>query len=780
MGYNMPDMAVSNAEKDSLKFGLEYGKYIEGEWFSSGRYQLRRSQIEKLREHLSGEVDASEFKPMFTKSKDANALGIDWTYMSHMPRVITSVVEGFSYDMYRTSVKGIDAYSSKQRSNFKKERIKDMLGLEASKKMSQALGYDLMPKGYVPNSIEELNVYMELEYKMGHEIAMELGIQKVFEINDWRELFNMNVEELSLIGQAQIAVEYDSGKAINQRYVRSEDFIYSEDYSHTRDGRGRYYFGEVRTLTVAEVVKMGGGHISMEEIRKMVGSNSANYAQLTDFTAEDLSRTVEVISFVFKTTRDRVFKEKGNKHGSYKLLRKEDDWTPPKDSRSIIVNSPYDVWYEGVFVCGTETMLKYGLVDNMMRDPRNDKKALSPYIMYKLSTSSLGERIKNICDEIYITKIKLRQLIQKLRPHGIAIDIDGLSKLTLASGEIIDEKRQVELFNEDGNLLFSSKNLIDDSGVSRPPIHDLAVSNGSELKELVDIHNMYLGQLNEITGINPQAMGAAPPSRTSEGVYQGTLAAAQRVVNNIYNGNLSIQQRVSECSISRLQSASVHGEMRKLTEAILGEYTSDMLRELANIHKYQYVLNIDVKPTNEEKAKLQQDLAMALQTGTITIADKIEIETIENIKLARQMIRIKERQKIAMSEKMKEADNKRQIEQINAAKQAEIEKAQMLADIESKGKLAEIQAKGQIVMFEASAKMKAISLTKQWDLKIAQVTSGQKSQLENVKEDRKDKRTKIQAEQQSELVEQRQNQSGAKKFVEPEIPQLDNINYNQQ
>ena len=40
--------------------------------------------------------------------------------------MINAIVEGFSYDKYRTTVKGIDMHSQEKRSKFRREKLKAM------------------------------------------------------------------------------------------------------------------------------------------------------------------------------------------------------------------------------------------------------------------------------------------------------------------------------------------------------------------------------------------------------------------------------------------------------------------------------------------------------------------------------------------------------------------------------------------------------------------------------------------------------------------------------
>jgi hypothetical protein len=56
----------------------------------------------------------------------------------------------------------------------------------------------------------------------------------------------------------------------------------------------------------------------------------------------------------------------------------------------------------------------------------------------------------------------------------------------------------------------------------------------------------------------------------------------------------------------------------------------------------------------------------------------------------------------------------------------------------------------------------------QYNMQLTQAETGGKQQIETAKEDRKDERTKIQATQQSEMIEQRANRKPPKNFQQKE------------
>jgi len=149
---------------------------------------------------------------------------------------------------------------------------------------------------------------------------------------------------------------------------------------------------------------------------------------------------------------------------------------------------------------------------------------------------------------------------------------------------------------------------------------------------------------------------------------------------------------------------------------------------MSDLYLYDFGIFLELAPDDEQKAMLENNIQMSLQQQTIDLEDAIEIREIKNVKLANQLLKIRRKKKMQQDQQAKQQNMQAQAQanaqQQQAAAQAEIQKQQALKGIEIEG------------------------------LKTR----------EKEKEDRKDERTRIQASQQSELIEQRKGNQPAKKF----------------
>jgi hypothetical protein len=193
----------------------------------------------------------------------------------------------------------------------------------------------------------------------------------------------------------------------------------------------------------------------------------------------------------------------------------------------------------------------------------------------------------------------------------------------------------------------------------------------------------------------------------------------------------------------------------------ISAYNVETLDEIQNLNLHDFGIFLELEPDHEEKAQLEQNIQVALQTQGIDLEDAIDIRQIKNIKLANQMLKLKREQK----KKEDQANQKAMIEaqaQANAkaAEQAamnEVEKQQALAQTEIQIEQAKSQFEIQRMEQEALIKKQLMAEEFQYQLQLAQAQVSKDREKEQFIEDRKDKRTQIQATQQSKMIEQRQN-----------------------
>ena len=200
----------------------------------------------------------------------------------------------------------------------------------------------------------------------------------------------------------------------------------------------------------------------------------------------------------------------------------------------------------------------------------------------------------------------------------------------------------------------------------------------------------------------------------------------------------------------------------------IGAHNVGILEELSELHLYDFGIFIELAPDEEQKAVLENNIQVALQQQSIELEDAIDLREIKNVKLANQLLKIRRKKKQERDQQIQERNMQLQSQNnqaaAQAAAQAEVQKNQASMQMEAQLE----QTKSQLKMVEQEAenkyKKELLELEFQMKMQLKQMESSALSSKETMKEDRKDQRTKIQATQQSQMIEQRNNDSGAKNF----------------
>jgi hypothetical protein len=183
---------------------------------------------------------------------------------------------------------------------------------------------------------------------------------------------------------------------------------------------------------------------------------------------------------------------------------------------------------------------------------------------------------------------------------------------------------------------------------------------------------------------------------------------------------------------------------------------------------HDFGIFLELEPDDEEKQQLEQNIQIALQAGGINLEDAIDIRQIKNIKLANESIKFKRKKKEEADRADKQANIQAQAQAnaqaAEAAAMSEVQKQQALAQTKIQIEQSKSQFEIQKLQQEAEIKKQLMEVEFQYNMQLAQAQSGVKKDNEKYKEDRKDDRTKIQATQQSELIDQRKNDSLPKNF----------------
>jgi len=773
-----PSQFVSDKEKASEEFGLQIGQAIQYEWFkkdSSGcRFYSQWKDFHRLRLYARGEQSVAKYKNELSIDGDLSYLNLDWTPIPILPKFIDIVVNGMSDRLFKVKAYAQDAMSQEHRSAYQ-----DMIeGQMVAKPILQTIMDKTGANPFVtdpadlPNTDEELALYMQLNYKPAIEIAEETAINTIFEANHYDDIRKRVDYDQTVIGIGIAKHEFLKGDGVRISYVDPASVIYS--YTEDPFFKDCFYWGEIKTVPINELKKIDPTltNADLEEISNY-SQSWWDYYNVAQFYNNDIffKDTTTLLYFNYKTTKDIVYKKKTSDTGNIKMIEKDDTFNPPQemmdDGNFEKVSKTIDVWYEGIMVMGTNFLIKWEMAENMVRPKSATQHAMPNYVacaprMYKGVIESLTRRMIPFADLIQITHLKLQQVISKVVPDGVFIDADGLNEVDLGTGAAYNPEDALRLYFQTGSVIGRSFTQDGDFNNARVPITQLTSNSGaSKTQMLLSNYNHYLSQIRQVTGLNEARDGSTPDPNALVGVQKLAALNSNTATRHILESSLYIYRTLAEALTYRISDILEYADFRDEFTNQIGKYNVNILNSIKDLYIYDFGIFIEVSPDEEQKAQLEQNIQIALTKGDINLEDAIDIREIKNIKVANQLLKLKRKSKQDREEKMA-----MQTQAMQAQIQAQSQ--QMAAEMSMQKQQAEIQGKMQLKQAEISFDIEKMKIEAQLKAQLMQQEFNLSMQLngmdmaslqarETEKEKAKSDRIALQNTQQSKLINQRKN-----------------------
>ena len=776
-----PSQVVSDLEKMSSEYGLKVAKAIESEWFygdyGSQRFRTNFNNFHRLRLYARGEQSVQKYKDELSINGDLSYLNLDWRPVPIIPKFVDIVVNGIAERTYDIKAFSQDPHGVSKRTEYMEELLKDMRTKELNQLSKQAFGLDLSttPEEKLPDSEEELALHMQLTYKQAIEIAEEQAINVLFEANKYELTKKRFFYDLTVLGIGCVKNTFNTSEGVKVEYVDPMNLVYS--YTESPYFEDIYYAGEIKTIPINELKKEFPNltNEDLEEIEKQPNTvsvrNNRSYYDKTD------NNQINVLYFNYKTYMNEVYKLKQTGSGGLKVIVKDDSFNPPievLDSNFEKISRSVEVLYEGVLILGTKILLKWELASNMMRPKSDNSKVKMNYAivaprMYRGRIESLVDRITGFADMIQLTHLKLQQVMSRMIPDGVYLDADGIAEVDLGNGTNYNPQEALNMFFQTGSVIGRSLTSDGDMNPGKVPIQEIASGNGgAKMQSLIANYNYYLQMIRDVTGLNEARDGSTPDKNALVGLQKIAAANSNTATRHILQSGLFLTAETAECLSLRISDIIEYSETKDAFIQSIGVHNVATLEELSDLHLHDFGIFLELEPDEEEKQILENNIQAAISQQGIDLEDAIDLRQIKNVKLANQLLKIKRRKKferdqIAQQQNIQaQAQANAQAQQVAA--QAEVQKQQSIAQIESQMEQLKAQLESQKMQQEVFAKKELMQLEFQMNLRLKALEVQSLKSREKEKEDRKDNRTKIQATQQSELIDQRKNEKPPKNF----------------
>ena len=705
---NFPSQAVSDLEKMSSEYGLKVARAIEQEWFNdsvSNRYTATQNNFRNLRLYARGEQSIQKYKDELSINGDLSYLNLDWKPVPIIPKFVDIVVNGMSNRSFNIKAYSQDQYGVSKRTEYMESIIRDMESKEFNDQAAQLFNMDLYEnkKEDLPDTQEELDIHMQLNYKQAVEIAEEQAINVLLDGNNYDIIRQRLLYDLTVLGMGCVKTNFNWSDGVTVEYVDPANIV----YSHTESPyfEDIYYIGEVKTIPINELAREFDTltEYDLEDIHK---NSSKRTGRNTSIEVNDKNK-VQVLYFNFRTYMNDVYKVKETGSGGYKAIEKPDTFNPPEDKEGGYsrLQRSVECVYEGAIVLGTDKLLKWKKAENMMRSKSDFNKVKMNYSlvaprMFEGRIESIVSRITGFADMIQLTHLKLQQVMSRMVPDGVYLDADGLAEIDLGNGTNYNPQEALNMFFQTGSVIGRSFTGDGDPNPGKVPIQQIASSGGqNKIGSLIQTYNYYLQMIRDVTGLNEARDGSMPDPKSLVGVQKMAAANSNVATRHVLLGSLFLTAEVAEALSLRISDILEYSPTADAFVQAIGAHNVATLKEMSELHLYDFGIFIELEPDEEDKQLLENNIQTALAQQLIDLDDAIDIREVRNLKLANQLLKIKRKNKLARDQKMQQ-------ENIQAQAQANSQSQQQAAQVEMQRDQAQSQASLQLETTKSEAKLK--------------------------------------------------------------------------
>ena len=712
--YNKPNLLAPRSEKLKPEFGLKFGKYIVSRAIGDdfNYYKQRRDRIKKARAYAQGDQNNDIYKQIYNATGDRSPMNLDFTPLGIGSKYFNALVQDVMGE-FDVQIRAIDPTSMSKR----KAKRDELLGAYYSKdfleEFESKTGIKVSKEMIIPDSVEEVDLHMNINYKQSVEIAMKQAVTYTLALNNYAdEQRRLVAADIINGGKAVVKVELDPSYGIRTKYVDIENFISSE--TNSPQGDDLAWAGEIKWMTISDIRRISDlTEKQLQEIyqshrgrwgnEKFYGDYTANFNNSNDNTQFEYfydSLVVPVVNFCFKATdRDRV-KVTKSKYGERRYIKSdeyeteyekfekelktkkevtEEDKEKLKKLKAKNVSVEEDVYesvYEGYHIADTDYVFNYGLMRNMVRPHKSLKAVELPYKVfatsyYNMTNKSPMEDIIPYIDQINIAHLKMQQVIARAMPQLTTINIDSWLEFSMGGKDWSPLELQDVV---DATWTAYHKGTDENGQYVQPPIQSQALQ--INLEPYIATINHYMMMIRQTLGFTPEREGLTS-SKQLVGVTELSIESSRAATYFINHAVDTISKKVVEDVCWRIQDIPEESPLYSLYEEAIGSADMSVISSMDEIALADFGIFVSTKPDNEEKLNLERDIQTHIANKELRIEDAMMVRKLSKssgIDTAYQYMRVKRQkyveEQMMREQQLKQMDEQRQLRSQQMAMQA--------------------------------------------------------------------------------------------------------------
>lgn len=613
----------------------------------TGYIQTRNNKISEMDTLADGEQSMIEFLDFMGIDGKEAYVNMDIKPLKILPAYVHNIVQRFMERDERPTVEAIDEGSLEEKKKAKDNAEFRLLKGQEISELQQGVPVPLEdPGAYTPTDEDDLEFYFEEEWQDPLSIEFQKKIYNTLLDNAYAETKRKLINNIVRHGMLAVKVFKDKNGRTKIRVCKNQNMVYG--YSERDDFGDCTVIGERRKYKVVQFRTMFPEIPEMKVFEYYKKSNPSVTTDWDDRYRDSSTRFyddahIDVLEFDTITAASKQFLTKKTRNNKTIVLRAE----PDKDYGNMKpVHMQQEVVYCGVYVESAREMVQWKLAENMIIPHKNMGEVMSSYVVIIPNNTDMKPRpiIDRVVTSIRMmcfTHLKIMQLMLKMRPDGVAIDIDGLQDVDLGSGPMSPLKLQA-ISDQTGYYYYKS---IGDDGETRRDIPVKAIENNnivSKLQSLITNYNFYQEQLRSVIGVNEYTEGRGVSPKTGLGVIENQVTASNRNTEFIYEAFIKGLEGIAK-RIAVLKWYDIINCVESFSASPI-----DMMSK-------RFDLTISMLPTEQERQYLESLINNALGTGAITMEEAFKLRNLakKNVKLAEKYLGIYERKR--QQQKLQEA-----------------------------------------------------------------------------------------------------------------------------
>lgn len=660
-----PGAEVTEMDKHCLAMAeFIYGAYCNNKTSFLLGGGLRGRSMSELRAYARGMQSTSKYDEWFDPVDENGEVHVNISrdIVQILPKFRDRIKGKFEEVNFDFNVIATDPTARKERELKRaKRKIAARPEMKALIQMSGVKPTDLQEDESIRSDRDADLLYKLGGERLNYEVLMRAAISSVEYESQWDdELKDRIIDDLIDLGAFSTWSYVEKAtRKIKEKYVDPERVIIQKTQHNNH--MGATYGGIIEDYTIARLrmesdldentlKQIAKKYIDFPHNKGMAQQAATSMNSFRDDNYKDLQHSpwsqlnCQVLSFCFVAGEtEKYIMGRHHRYGNSifdkvnsdaELSRRDE-----KRGKSFMSNTIQYV-YTGKWIVGTKFVFdcqkEYGTV---RAGSKGFKEAVIPLHVYVMDSPSMVERCIGFVDDIQLATLKKRNTLAKIPPAPrMVIDISKLHDSVKIGGQEYSTLDLVRAFPKEGILIVKSKGEFDYLNQGAANGNPIQFMDSGAIQDIQLFINEVIDGINKIkmvTGIED----AVDMSQTPDllvGVMKGVEAQTNTSLRPLFKAYKIMNIACRVYWMLKYQVLLSSGDI-DITYTPIGSNTIEAATLTSDLTAYDFGLQVEVLPSNEERVMMMQYLIGQRDTGTIDPVDFFIIkQLIDNnqIKLA--------------------------------------------------------------------------------------------------------------------------------------------------